>query len=661
MKKKKWIAGIVSIAAVAAAAAGISAGVRAAGGRPVMVLQASDLNQGGYGGSMSSMEGMVTSDVSQDVYLQDTETVSRVLVQEGDTVREGDVLMEYDTTQTSLNLEREKLNRERIQLNMQTAQENLRKLKNTKPVSGQPSDPAPEFPDIFIPQEPELPEEPGEMPEPTETPAPTPTEDPDKMYTVTLNGNGQGNELPVFQVKTGTSLEAYMNALPEEQWKQYVPAAEGYVFGGWYRDQACTIPCGMKEPVKEDLTLYARWIRQFQAQAWDVLTGKTMPYNPPEEGDAETGTLLNPYRYLVKDGTVVYPSFMNGIRGEMKKILQGEPEAHIYFMLEVREGDSLAGAVKGFFLQDAVKLLDREYPDSWRGVMDASTGTLKDTVAEPAPSGAAAEGTSLRTGSGESGLNLLPDNGSYTKEELQSAIREQEEKLAVLQLDLKEAELKIQNAEKAVQNGVVRAKISGIVKKAGNPDSPPADGSAFLQVTSTDGMYIRGGINELMLGQLKEGDMLSVTAWESGTSCQAEIKEISPYPDESGRFSSYGTASASYYPFIAYVAEGGDNLKNQEWVNLETTEISYDPAGEALYLWKAFILEEDGKKYVYLRDENGKLKKQEITVGRLSSWGEGYEILDGVTWEDWLAFPYGKNVKNGAATREGTMDELYGY
>ena len=62
--------------------------------------------------------------------------------------------------------------------------------------------------------------------------------------------------------------------------------------------------------------------------------------------------------------------------------------------------------------------------------------------------------------------------GSYTKEELQSAIREQEEKLAVLQLDLKEAELKIQNAEKAVQNGVVRAKISGIVKKAGNPDSP---------------------------------------------------------------------------------------------------------------------------------------------------------------------------------------------
>ena len=106
MKKKKWIAGIVSIAAVAAAAAGISAGVRAAGGRPVMVLQASDLNQGGYGGSMSSMEGMVTSDVSQDVYLQDTETVSRVLVQEGDTVREGDVLMEYDTTQTSLNLER---------------------------------------------------------------------------------------------------------------------------------------------------------------------------------------------------------------------------------------------------------------------------------------------------------------------------------------------------------------------------------------------------------------------------------------------------------------------------------------------------------------------------------------------------------------------------
>ena len=82
-------------------------------------------------------------------------------------------------------------------------------------------------------------------------------------------------------------------------------------------------------------------------------------------------------------------------------------------------------------------------------------------------------------------------------------------------------------------------------------------------------------------------------------------------------------------------------------------------SGDTLYLWKAFIREEDGEKYVYLRDENGRLKKQVITVGKLS--GEGYEILSGVTFEDWLAFPYGKDVKDGAKTKEGSTSELYGY
>jgi hypothetical protein len=49
--------------------------------------------------------------------------------------------------------------------------------------------------------------------------------------------------------------------------------------------------------------------------------------------------------------------------------------------------------------------------------------------------------------------------------------------------------------------------------------------------------------------------------------------------------------------------------------------------------------------------------KQYIEVGKVS--GEGYEILSGVTTDDYLAFPYGKEVKEGAKTREGTIDELY--
>ena len=205
----------------------------------------------------------------------------------------------------------------------------------------------------------------------------------------------------------------------------------------------------------------------------------------------------------------------------------------------------------------------------------------------------------------------------------------------------------------------MRAKLNGVVKKVGDPKNPPKDGSAFLQINSTEGLFVRGGISELMLDQIHEGDTVSVMSWQSGTVCEAVIKEISPYPDESGMFSSGD--NASYYPFTAYIASGGDNLTNQEWVQItaEGDMGSMMGSGDTLYLWKAFIREEDGEKYVYLRDENGRLKKQVITVGKLS--GEGYEILSGVTFEDWLAFPYGKDVKDGAKTKEGSTSELYGY
>lgn len=690
MKKKRILAVSLSLVLAAGAAAGICGGVGAAGRKPVLVVSASELNQGGYYGSGITMEGMVTSDVSQDIYLQDTQTVSRVLVRQGDPVRQGDVLLEYDTTQTRLNLEREKLNREQILLNIQGAEQKLKTLKNTKPVSKDPgTDPGMEIPWEDFPEEPEIPE------------VSEPAQDPERTFQVTLEKNGRGDQdFPVLTIPRGVSLRDYLDSAEEKEWKQFVPSARGYVFGGWYQEPDCILPYDMDAPVTEDTVLYARWIRQYGAEVLQELTDQAVPYNRPEEGEPEAGTLLNPYRYLAAEGAVVCPSFMNRVKEEAGKALQEDPQAHIYFALEVYEGDSLSGSLKGFWLQDAARLAGREFPENWRGILRGESGTLEEIlltpteppVPEPAepssvfekPAGAGASlRTFRRTGavafaadmdfgaetislSAEtepqdgSSLGLLPEGGTYTKEELAEAVQRQEERLADLRLDLKQSELKIRSTEKAVEEGAVLAKISGVVKKAGDPSNPPGDGSAFLQVASTEGMYIRGGISELLLDQIREGDLVNVSAGQSGTCCQAEIREISPYPDESGMFSGiYGAASASMYPFIAYVSEGGGTLISQEWVQMDAAGSGMEQPSDALYLWKAFILEEEGRQYVYLRDEKGKLRKREITTGRRV--GEGCEVLSGVSWEDWLAFPYGKEVRNGAATREGAMSELYGY
>ena len=220
-KSKKILAGVLTAVIAVGAVSGIVLGVRAANRQPVMVVSAGELNYGG-GWYSSEMQGMITSDVSQDVYLTDTQTVSEVMVKEGDTVQEGDVLLTYDTAMTSLNLEREKLNRQQIDLKVQVAQENLKKLRNTKPVSdnggtgGWTDDPG-----ILFPENPGEGGFPGvpEEPEPTEepTPTPTPTEAPVSEYRVRFHSNGHGTVPEDVLLEKGQSFQDYLNGLKEEQ------------------------------------------------------------------------------------------------------------------------------------------------------------------------------------------------------------------------------------------------------------------------------------------------------------------------------------------------------------------------------------------------------------------------------------------------------------
>ena len=96
----------------------------------------------------------------------------------------------------------------------------------------------------------------------------------------------------------------------------------------------------------------------------------------------------------------------------------------------------------------------------------------------------------------------------------------------------------------------------------------------------------------------------------------------------------------------------------------EYVEISYDPgasaSGGGLCLQTAFIRSENGKSYIWAQDSEGRLEKREVQTGR-SLWGSYLEILSGFGPEDYVAFPYGRSIREGAKTREAAVDELYNY
>ena len=109
-----------------------------------------------------NMEGQITSTASQNIYLSDSQTISQVLVKEGDVVNAGDTLMTYDTSMIELDLETQQLQLAQTKLKIQQSEKELEKLKKTKPVSDTPLNPVePDFPDFpDEPIDPDFPDEP---------------------------------------------------------------------------------------------------------------------------------------------------------------------------------------------------------------------------------------------------------------------------------------------------------------------------------------------------------------------------------------------------------------------------------------------------------------------------------------------------------------------
>jgi len=135
-----------------------------------------------------------------------------------------------------------------------------------------------------------------------------------------------------------------------------------------------------------------------------------------------------------------------------------------------------------------------------------------------------------------------------------------------------------------------------------------------------------------------------------------QVQFISDLPLSGDSWNGMGNPNASYYPFKAFV-DGSADLQAGTYVSMT---YSTSASENGLYLENPFILKEPNGSYVFVMGQNGKLEKRAITVGK-SLWGSYTEVLSGLTVDDLIAFPYGKDVNDGAAAVESDISTLYEY
>ncbi len=660
MKKKKVISVVVAVAIIAAAVGGIGTAVRmTTGSSTVNVYPAQELNYGWYSNS-SELEGEVTAEASQNVYISGTESVSEVHVKEGQTVKTGDLLLTYDTTKTAINLEMQKLQKEEIDLNIQVAERNLEKLNKTSPVSdggGYSDDIWYDDGDWDWSDEDIIDEETEEETNPLK-----PLEEASASVYSVLDGSsvpynseadGSIDHPLRFLCTDGCKIERSFITEAVRGYGSDVyfilevrsgNSASGALRMAWVISAASLMDTG---EIPED---------------WEGVVSLTGAAADEEEDEKEDDEDSESEEENAESGSSTQTGGGSGSGNTGGGAESGSTGS-----------ESTGGSSHESSAESESSTSDTE-PESSTEESEpeaeptASTGSYVAGVVLPfkyAASGPLSSFGSVTVYAAEqdeddsgyvSTVNLLSGDLSYTKEELANAKTEMQETLRDLELSAREADLKISAAEKALDAGEVRAQMDGVVKKVGDPENPTASGGAFLTVAGASGNYIQGYVPELQRDNLKVGDSVLVTSYQSGNVFTATVNSVSDYPDTSQR--DYNNSNSSLYPFTAFADESGVTLQNGEWVQISTLDEDLSESGE-LYLWKAFIREENGQKYVWIRDEDGTLKKQTIVTGVLA--GEGYQILSGVTMDDYVAFPYGKGLKDGAKTKESGMDALYSY
>ena len=122
------------------------------------------------------------------------------------------------------------------------------------------------------------------------------------------------------------------------------------------------------------------------------------------------------------------------------------------------------------------------------------------------------------------------------------------------------------------------------------------------------------------------------------------IESISQTPSR-GQYWGSGNPNVTLYQ--ATVSVSGDAMLTvNDYVSVQLQGAESD---SALYLENMYIRSDATGSYIMKEDENGKLVKAYVRTGG-TLWNSYTAVYDGLSEEDWIAFPYGKQVKEGAKT-----------
>ncbi len=607
--KKKIIITVTAVVLVVAIGLGVWFGVSRGRSEPVKVFAFNSVGMTEYWGDSQESYGPVSTDKIQTVFLSSTQTVTEMKVAQGDTVKKGDVLMTFDTTLSDLQLERKRLEVEKLKLDLETAQKKLKDIRNMKPMSIV-------SPDDFDNSDEDSGDE-GDL-----------KKDYELSYDPAYDGSKPSKALICWLRVTTGDEEVRMtptvdDALLEEARQQ----AEKF------RNENQPDPT---EPSTEPTT---------ESTTESTTEPATEPgTEPPTQPSTEP-----PTQPSTEASTPSTEETSEGEGGEHSSASAAEnpdekPTITVnsyYMVIKATEGNKRMGARvvwQGMYIRKVGSGFTFQFFDA-TGVPDhmATDPDDPDNTDPTDPD--------------------MPNPGSgYTAAQLAQMRAEQEKTIKETKFKIKMAEADYKIMQTEMSDGNVYAEFDGKVVSVLTEEEAKTQNQPVLKVSGGGGFYIQGSVSELEKDKMQIGQEVTVNDWNTGMTYTGKIVSMGDFPTNSDGWNGSGNPNVSYYPFTVFVDETAD-LQAGMYVNIQYSSAESE---NGIYLENPFIRTENGQSYVYVQGAGGKLEKRFVTTGK-ALWGSYTEIRSGLTVDDLIAFPYGKNLKEGAPTVESDVSDLYSY
>lgn len=250
----------------------------------------------------------------------------------------------------------------------------------------------------------------------------------------------------------------------------------------------------------------------------------------------------------------------------------------------------------------------------------------------------------------------------------------------------KSKQSEIDKLQSATQNTEVRSEIDGVIQKidtskmtsddgdsvddssamdSTSSSDSSSDSSAFITILSTGAYRVKGKVNEQNRDSIVPGEAVIIRSrvdssktWK-GTMGSIDVNNGTS--DDSSNDMYFGMSSTSSddqttstsYPFYVEL-DSSENLMLGQHVYIER-DIGQDDQKDGLWLSDYYILDIDtNEPYVWAANDKDRLEKRYVTLGKHDDDLGEYEIVDGLTKKDAIAFPT-EALEEGEKTEVGDL------